>query len=113
MQDLNEFLRENMKTSQAFYKEHAKRNRSPAPAYQVGDRVFLNAKNNKSKRPGKKLDWKNLEPFTITKVVRSHNYQLELPLNLKYVHHIFHTSLLRPHSNSPIPRQTNVPIPLI
>ena len=59
------------------------------------------------------MDWKNLGPFIITKVVGSHNYQLKLPENLKSVHPVFHTSLLRPDPNNPIPGQTNEPNPPI
>ena len=113
MQALNNFLRENMKTAQAFYEKHANRHRSPPPRYQVGDLVFVNAKNIKTKRPSKKLDWKNLGPFRISKIISSHNYLLELPSNLKSIHPVFHTCLLRPEPNNPIPGQTNSPNPPI
>lgn len=113
MNDLNSFLRENMKASQAFYEKHANQHRSPAPSYQVGDKVFLNAKNIKTKRPSKKLDCKNLGPFVVIKVVGSHSCQLQLPENLKSVYPIFHTSLLRPDPDNPIPGQTNEPNPPI
>ena len=108
---LNDFLRENMKVSQAFYEKYANCHRSIPPSYQVGQNVFVNAKNFKTKRPSKKLDWKNLGPFPICKVVGSHSYQLTLPENLKSVHPVFHTSLLRPDPNNPIPGQTNEPNP--
>lgn len=111
MNNLNEFLRENMKASQAFYEKHANRKRSIPPAYSVGDRVFVVAKNIRTKRPSKKLDWKNLGPFMITKVVSSHSYQLQLPDDLRSIHPVFHTSILRPDPNNPIPGQTNDPNP--
>lgn len=59
MQELNNFLRENMRTAQAFYEKYANRHRSPPLAYQIGNKVFLNAKNIKTKRACKKLDWIN------------------------------------------------------
>ncbi|KAI0991052.1 hypothetical protein K3495_g17135, partial [Podosphaera aphanis] len=111
MNDLNTFLRENMRVSQVFYEKYANKHRSLPPSYQVGDKVFVNAKNMKTKRPCKKLDWKNLGPFPIVKVISSHSYQLRLPENLRSVHPVFHTSLLRPDSNNPIPGQTNDPNP--
>lgn len=57
------------------------------------------------------MDWKNLGPFEMTKVQSSHNYQLKLPDNLKSVHPVFHTSLLRPDPNNSIEGQTNQPNP--
>ncbi|KAI0990799.1 hypothetical protein K3495_g17388, partial [Podosphaera aphanis] len=77
----------------------------------VGDKVFVNAKNIKTKRPSKKLDFKNLGPFPVVKVVGSHSYKLALPQNLKSVHPVFHTSLLRPDPDNPIPGQSNEPNP--
>ena len=108
---LNDFLRENMKVSQAFYEKYANCHRSIPPSYQLGENVLVNAKNFKTKRPSKKLYWKNLGPFPICKLVGSHSYQLTLPQNLKSVHPVFHTSLLRPDPNNPIPGQTNEPNP--
>ncbi|KAI0999592.1 hypothetical protein K3495_g8605 [Podosphaera aphanis] len=100
-----------MKVSQAYYEKYANRHRTSSPAYRVGDRVVVNAKNIKTKRPSKKLDWKNLGPFIVVKVIGSHNYQLKLTEDLKSVHPIFHTSLLRPDPNNPFPGQTNEPNP--
>ena len=113
MQDLNDFLRENMKTAQAFYEIHSNRHRSPPPAYQVGDNVFVNAKNIRTKRKSKKLDWKNLGPFTVIEVIGSHSYKLNLPEDLKLVHPVFHTSLLQPDANNPIQGQINTAPPPI
>ncbi|KAI1001586.1 hypothetical protein K3495_g6618 [Podosphaera aphanis] len=98
-----------MKVSQAYYEKHTNRHRIPPPSYCVGDKVFVNAKNIRTKRPCKKLDWKNLGPFTIVKVAGSYSYQLKLTEDLKSVHPVFHTSLLRPDPNNPIPGQTNEP----
>ncbi|KAI0992102.1 hypothetical protein K3495_g16084, partial [Podosphaera aphanis] len=113
MKDLNDFLRENMKTSQAYYEDYANRHRAIPPSYQVGDKVFLNAKNIKTGRPSKKLDWKNLGPFRIAEVISSHSYRLHLPEDLRSVHPVFHTSLLRPDPDNPLPGQTNDPNPPI
>ncbi|KAI0993536.1 hypothetical protein K3495_g14648, partial [Podosphaera aphanis] len=113
MVDLNKFLRENMKVSQAFYEIHANRHRSTPPAYRVGDKVFVNAKNINTKRPCKKLDWKNLGPFEVSQVINSHSYKLALPEDLKSIHPVFHTSLLRPDPNNPILGQSNEPNPPI
>ncbi|KAI0991979.1 hypothetical protein K3495_g16207 [Podosphaera aphanis] len=113
MNDLNDFLRENMKTSQAFYEIYANKHRAIPPSYQVGDKVFVNAKNIKTRRPCKKLDWKNLGPFRIAEVVSSHSYRLHLPEDLISIHPVFHTSLLRPDPGNPLAGQSNAPNPPI
>src|SRR5258708_24503347 len=43
--------------------------RSPAPAYKVRDKVWLNAQNYMTTHPTKKLDHKWLGPFVIEKVL--------------------------------------------
>ncbi|KAI1002336.1 hypothetical protein K3495_g5865 [Podosphaera aphanis] len=96
MNDLNDFLRENMKTSQAYYETYANKHRAIPPSYQVGDKVFVNAKNIKTRRPCKKLDWKNLGPFRIAELVSTHSYRL-----------------LRPDPGNPLPGQSNDPNPPI
>ena len=54
------------------------RRRSPAPAYEVGDKVWLNAQNYTTTRPTKKLDHKWLGPFVIEKVVSPAAVKLHL-----------------------------------
>ncbi|KAI1004424.1 hypothetical protein K3495_g3786 [Podosphaera aphanis] len=110
MKDLTGFLRENMKVSQAYSEKYASRRGTSPRAYIVGNRFFVKAKYIKTKRPSKKLDWKNLGPFTV-KVIGSHNYRLQFTEDLKSVHLVFHTSLLRPDPNNSFPGQTNEPNP--
>ena len=57
----------------------ANANRSPASAYQIGDKVFLDTRNITTTRPIKKLDCKYTGPFQITKIINSHVYKLKLP----------------------------------
>jgi hypothetical protein len=42
MTELNEYLREEMAWAQAVYADKADRTRNPAPAYRVGDLIWLN-----------------------------------------------------------------------
>jgi hypothetical protein len=58
----------------------------------------------------KKLDWKWIGPFPVEKIVSSHAYRLTLPSTIK-VHPTFHTSLLRPVSDDPLPGQNPPPPP--
>ena len=51
MQQLHKFLREEMTYAQALQEDYANERRIPAPAYQVGDRVFVDTQNLCSERP--------------------------------------------------------------
>jgi transposase InsO family protein len=114
MSDLNERLRSEMKWAQAVYESNANRTRNPAPAYRVGDYVWLDARNIKTRRPSKKLDWKNIGPFPVTQVVSPYAYRLQLPDSMK-IHNVFHTNLLRPAAEpeTALPGQLNDPPPAV
>jgi hypothetical protein len=51
-------LRANLRDAQARYEAFANKTRVAAPAYRVGDMVFLDTRNLTTKRPIKKLDHK-------------------------------------------------------
>ena len=112
MKAIEDYLKDEMRWAQATYETFANRRREPAPAFQVGDEVFVDARHIKTTRPTKKLDWKNLGPFRITKVVSSHAYRLELPPSLK-IHDVLPTSRLRlaPKPDDALPGQRIEPPP--
>lgn len=115
MNDIQAFCKAEMRLAQAKMAHHADKTRSPAPAYMVGDRVFVNAKNIRTQRPAKKLDHKRLGPFTITKVINHglsapRAYQLDLE-GLLNVDLVFHTNLLTPCPSDPLPGQHHPPPP--
>ena len=66
MQDKAKAALEHAVDEMAWYYDHQ---RSPAPAYKVGAKVWLNAQNYTTTHPTKKLDHKWLGPFVIKKVV--------------------------------------------
>jgi hypothetical protein len=80
--------------------------------FEVGDKVWLSAKHIQTARPSKKLDYKRLGPFKITKVINRNAYRLELPNSMK-VHNVFHVSLLDRYAE-PVPgQQPSEPQPAI
>ena len=90
---LNTYLKEKLQESfdkAAMYYDNSKR---ITPRWKVGDMVYLNSKNIKTKRPTKKFDWKNFGPFKITECIGSHAYRLKLPKEWR-IHNVFHVNLL-------------------
>ena len=71
------------------------------PQLKEGDKVYLLAKNLRSRRPSKKLDHVKVGPFLVdrqramTEGQRRVSYRLRLPLDAK-VHPVFHVLLLEP-----------------
>jgi hypothetical protein len=78
MSAIQDHLREQTTLAQARYEEAANRSRATAPRYDVDQMVWLSAKNLKTLRPRKKLDWKNISPFRITEVLGPYTYKLNL-----------------------------------
>ena len=86
--------------------------RSIPPQFKVGDKVLLNNRNLRIKRPSRKLSHKMKGPFVIQKLVGPHAVKLKLPKTMK-CHDVFHVSLLEPyHENQLTGRQPVRPEPV-
>lgn len=110
MQTVLEHCQDEMVYAQAKYAEYADNHREPAPSYQPGDMVFLDARNLRTQRPSRKLDFKSQGKFQIVRKVSPYAYELDLPATMK-IHPVFHTSLLSSAGDNPHPghRQPEAP----
>ena len=59
--------------------------------------MLLSAKNIKTIRLNKKLDYQFFNLFKITKRIKKQAYRLNLPLKYNRLYNIFHVSLLKPY----------------
>src|SRR3982074_698190 len=91
LQSLHESLIQNIKIAQDHQARYydAKHKRIE---FQIGDKVWLLSHNVRTERPSKKLDWKRLDPFQITKRIGMQAYELDLPNSMR-IHPVFHVSL--------------------
>ena len=86
--------------------------RTPAPVYQPGDKVYLDASNIQTTRPSQKLAHKRLRPFTIVRKVGNGTYRLCLLPSMSRLHPVFNTVKLTPVLEDPILGQRPQPPPL-
>ena len=112
MKEIGEFLREEMTLAQAEMEEQAHHYRTPAPRYEVGDKVWLSTANIRTQRPSKKLDHKQIGPYEILRKLGPTSYELKLPESMR-IHPVFHSSLLRLDPDDPLPNQVIPPPPPI
>ncbi|QRW25753.1 Retrotransposable element Tf2 protein [Rhizoctonia solani] len=70
------------------------------PSYNMGEKVWLDAKNVQLCSNSNKLDPKQIGPFKIIEKISSHAYHLKLPESLK-IHNVFYVGLLSKLHKSP------------
>ena len=107
MKDIHRALSEELTLAQEVQAETANQRRT-FWKYVEGDQVFINTQNIRSTRPSKKLDYKFISPYPITKAINEVTYWVDLPKDLQ-IHNTFHCSLLQPASE-PLDGQV-VPLP--
>jgi transposase InsO family protein len=87
-------------------------NRTKAPEYKPGDKVYLDAGDIQTNRPSRKLSHRHLGPFQIEKRVGNSAYRLRLPPSMKRLHPVFNVVKLTPAPVDPIPGRRFPPPPL-
>jgi hypothetical protein len=106
MKEIHKQLREDIRFIAYKVAKYRDGNRLSAPTLREGDKVFLQRKNLRTKRPSRKLDHKKVGPFKIKRKISEVNFELELPKTMK-IHPVFHASLLEPAPESaPLDRAT-------
>ncbi|KAJ1597948.1 hypothetical protein NDA14_000045 [Ustilago hordei] len=76
--------------------------------FKVGDMVYINRRNWKTRRPTPKLDTRFAGPYPVQERVGRRAYQITLPVNLR-VHDVFHVSMLEPARTSSLPQRAEQP----
>jgi len=111
---MREAMRENMKAAQTrMGKYYNQKVANQEPQFMVGDWVMVNAKNIKTKRPSKKLDYKFRGKFEIERLCGTNAYRLKLPPLSGKIHLVFHVSLLERYRQNTIPgRHSPTPPPV-
>jgi len=102
MKDISDLCQTSMAASAQKQEESANKTRTPAPIYRVGDKVWLDLRNYTTTRPKKSLDARHAK-YTVSEVLSPVSVRLTgIPRD---IHPVFHTDLLRPASQDPLPGQ--------
>jgi hypothetical protein len=88
--EVREQLRKNILDAQERQTKYAK---GKEMLFNVGDKVWLSTRHIKTARLSKKLDYKRIGPYTVSKIINKNAYKLDLPSTL-CIHNVFHVSLL-------------------
>jgi len=91
---LQQEMRKKLEVARTYQKKYADR-KSMHQGFKVGDKVLVSARNIRSQRPKKKLDYKYLGPGEILAQLGPSSFKVTLP-GLNKVHPVFHVSLLEP-----------------
>ncbi|SOV04526.1 uncharacterized protein UDID_17112 [Ustilago sp. UG-2017a] len=110
LKQLHEYVRGELVKANSQSAEQFNKRRLPAPQFRPGDRVWLSADNIRSLRPTKKLDYRRLGPFSVSEIISSHAYRLQLPPSMK-IHNVFHVDRLEPYVANTIPNRVQPPPP--
>ena len=86
------------------------RHRSDAPAYAVGDQVWLSTDNLRLPRASRKLSERWLGPYSITKLVGTNAVELRLPRSMR-IHPVVNVSRIKPYHERLLGQPVTAPGP--
>ena len=72
-----------IRKAQEDMKRYYDRRRTPAPVFNPGDKVFLDASDIRTTRPSQKLSHRWLGPFVVEQRIGPMAYHLKLPYQMK------------------------------
>ncbi|SOV06672.1 uncharacterized protein UDID_17568 [Ustilago sp. UG-2017a] len=76
--------------------------------FKVGDMVYINRRNWKTRQPTLKLDTQFAGPYPVQEQIGRRAYRITLPANLR-VHDVFHVSMLEPARTSSLAQRAEQP----
>jgi len=83
-------------------KRYYDRHRTPAPVFNPGDKVFLDASDIRTTRPSQKLSHQQLGPFVVERRIGPIAYRLKLPYRMKQLYPVFNVVKLTLAPDDPI-----------
>src|SRR5258708_5733054 len=111
LDNLHTELKRSIAKAQECYQKYTDEHRSLAPLLKIGNRVYVKAKYFCTTQLLKKLSEKNLGPYKVITIPRSHLFTLHLPDHFCSAHPIFHISQLEPVQPDPFPQCDQPPPP--
>ena len=96
-------------------KRYYDRCRTPAPVFNPGDKVFLDASDIQTTCPSQKLSHRRLGPFVVEWRIRPMAYRLKLPYWMKQLHSVFNVVKLTLALDDPIMghKTEDHPLPIV
>jgi len=91
-----------IRKAQEDMKRYYDRCRTPAPVFNPGDKVFLDASDIQTTCPSQKLSHRWLGPFVVERRIGPMAYCLKLPYWMKQLHSVFNVVKLTPALDDPI-----------
>jgi hypothetical protein len=110
MEQLFSELKAQIKRSQTIHSEQANKSRRTGTELNIGDQVWLDARNISTTQPSKKLDWKRIRPYEVVEVISPWAFRIKLPHQLR-IHDVQPISRLEKTAENPLPLQQHKPPP--
>ena len=100
-------LRKKLKWAQTKQKNQANKHKRSATEFKVENKIMLDARHLKTMRSNRELNYKNLKPFAINRVINNSAYQLNLSNSMTDVFPVFHLWLLHLNDSNLMPDQND------